>query len=169
MKLIYRPEKIVDGENFYICVGCKIVKGESEYYYRSSFYVQTGLPIRQSHCKSCTKKRSKDRRKSKTLRESDKNRQRMYKYGIGTEEYNRMYAKQNNVCKMCKERRPQTMKNGKLRDLHIDHNHVTGRIRGLLCTYCNNSLGMLEESIVRFFRGIIYILADRLIYLVKRK
>jgi hypothetical protein len=93
----------------------------------------------------------------------------MNKYGIGTEEYNRMYIKQKKVCRMCKKRRPQTKKNGAVLDLHIDHNHKTGRVRGLLCTYCNNSLGMLEESIERFFRSIIYILTDRFINLIRRK
>ena len=169
MKLIYKPEKIVDGEYFHRCIDCKEVLNVSEFYHRKGTYVSTGLPMRQSHCKACTKKRSNIRRESKTLRERDKNRDRIHRYGIGTEEYNRMYIKQKKVCKMCKKRRPQTRKSGIVLDLHIDHNHQTGRVRGLLCTYCNNSLGMLDETIVTFLRAILYILTDRFIYLIKRK
>ena len=164
-----KPVRVVDGENFYKCIDCESVKSVSEFYHRKRMYVTTGLPMRQTHCKSCTKKRSNLRRESKSLREQDKNKSRFSKYGIGTEEYNRMYIKQKEVCRMCKKRRPQTRKNGEVIDLHIDHNHKTGRVRGLLCTYCNNSLGMLEESVERFFRAIIYILADRFINLIKRK
>ena len=169
MKLIYKPEKIVDGEYFHKCIDCKEVLSVSEFYHRKGTYVSTGLPMRLSHCKACTKKRSNLRRESKILREQDKNKSRISRYGIGTEEYNRMYIKQNKVCKICKERRPQTRKSGVVIDLHIDHNHETGRVRGLLCTYCNNSLGMLDESIVTFLRAILYILTDRFIYLIKRK
>ena len=169
MKLIYKPQKIVDGEYFHKCIDCKEVLSVSEFYHRNKLYTSTGLPMRQSHCKACTKKRSNIRRESKTLREQDKNRDRIHKYGIGTEDYNRMYIKQNKVCKICKKRRPQTRKSGIVLDLHIDHNHQTGRVRGLLCTYCNNSLGMLDETIVTFLRAILYILTDRFIYLIKRK
>ena len=169
MKSIYKPQKIVDGEYFHRCIDCKEVLSVSKFYHRNRTYVTTGLPMRQSHCKACTKKRSNLRRESKTLREQDKNKSRISRYGIGTEEYNRMYIKQNKVCKMCKERRPQTRESGVVLDLHIDHNHKTGRVRGLLCTYCNNSLGMLDERIERFIRVIIYILADRFISLIIRK
>ena len=169
MKLIYKPEKIVDGQGFYKCIICKSIKSESEYHYRTRVYVETGLPIRETHCKLCSRKKYKDRRNSRKLREMDKNTWRIHKYGIDTEEYNKMYIKQKKVCKMCKKNRPQIMKNGDIRSLHIDHNHDTGRIRGLLCTYCNTSLGLLEESTTRFFRGIIYILIDRFINLIERK
>jgi len=30
--------------------------------------------------------------------------------------------------------------------LHIDHNHVTGKVRGLLCVSCNTTLGRLENN-----------------------
>ena len=168
-KPIIKPVRVVDGEDFYKCIRCESVKSVSEFYHRKRMYATTGLPIRQTHCKSCTKERSNLRRESTLLREQDKDKSRISRYGIGTEEYNRMYIKQKKVCKICKKRRPQTRKNGEINDLHIDHNHVTGRVRGLLCTYCNNSLGMLEESIGRFFRSIIYILTDRFINLIRRK
>ena len=36
-------------------------------------------------------------------------------------------------------------------DLNIDHNHSTGRVRGILCGDCNRALGLLKEDIGRIF------------------
>ena len=54
------------------------------------------------------------------------------KYGIGIEEYKRMFKAQNGVCAVC--RRPPK---NKKKNLHVDHDHKTGEVRGLLCYYCN--------------------------------
>jgi hypothetical protein len=57
---------------------------------------------------------------------------------ITTEHYGAMMAEQNGVCAICKD--PP-----KKNRLHIDHNHLTGRVRGLLCIRCNITLGNLEK------------------------
>lgn len=51
-------------------------------------------------------------------------------YGIGVEDYERLLAEQGGGCAMCGA--PPTTKR-----LHIDHDHKTGLVRGLLCNYCN--------------------------------
>ena len=61
------------------------------------------------------------------------------KYGITLEEYNCMLEKQNNCCAVCKD--PPIKQR-----LHVDHNHVTGKVRGLLCQACNVSIGKMKES-----------------------
>jgi recombination endonuclease VII len=53
------------------------------------------------------------------------------KYGITIEQYEQMAETQNRLCKICKKQ--------KLR-LVVDHDHDTGRIRGLLCDNCNLAL-----------------------------
>ena len=61
-------------------------------------------------------------------------------FGITVEDYERMLAEQCGGCAIC-ERPP--------RDdiaLHVDHDHRTGMIRGLLCFRCNNALGDLESD-----------------------
>lgn len=40
---------------------------------------------------------------------------------------------------------------------HVDHDHETGRVRGLLCAHCNRSLGMLKEDPVRIRGLAVYI------------
>lgn len=62
-------------------------------------------------------------------------------YGISLEEYEALLDSQDGVCAICQE--PPS---GKNRFLSVDHDHDTGRIRGLLCTRCNVGLGALHDS-----------------------
>jgi len=62
------------------------------------------------------------------------------KYGITQSEYLEILVAQNYVCAVCKR--------DEVRDaaLAVDHCHVTGKIRGLLCTKCNTAIGLLDDS-----------------------
>ena len=51
-----------------------------------------------------------------------------------------MLEAQNGVCAICGEARPEE------RTLHVDHDHETGAIRGLLCVRCNNAIGDLRDD-----------------------
>ena len=62
------------------------------------------------------------------------------KYGLSLDQYEAMLASQRGTCAIC------TRPPGEGRSLHIDHDHETGRIRGLLCFRCNNSLGDLDDD-----------------------
>src|SRR6476469_6189244 len=62
-------------------------------------------------------------------------------YGITFEEYDFMLDRQNGVCAICKGVHG--------RRLAVDHNHETGKVRGLLCGSCNAALFLLEDSILR--------------------
>lgn len=61
-------------------------------------------------------------------------------YGLSVEGYDAMLASQDGVCAVCS--RPPTPGIS----LHVDHDHETGRIRGLLCFRCNNALGDMEDD-----------------------
>lgn len=69
------------------------------------------------------------------------------KYGITFQDYNEILRVQNGVCKVC-GRKP-----GKRR-LHVDHNHKTGKVRGLLCGKCNLGIGYADEDI-NILKGMI--------------
>lgn len=60
-------------------------------------------------------------------------------YGIEftTEQYNEMLEQQDGLCLLC-DGPPRKVR------LHVDHDHETGVIRGLLCTSCNTKLGWYE-------------------------
>ncbi len=57
------------------------------------------------------------------------------RYGIDLKQYKVMHKKQKGQCAICKRHQKQFKKR-----LSVDHNHKTGRIRGLLCHYCNTKL-----------------------------
>lgn len=71
-------------------------------------------------------------RHSKKGQETHRRYQLKSLYGITLEEYDRLLAKQNGVCAVCL-RAPY----GKYKWLYVDHDHSTGKIRGLLCLRCN--------------------------------
>lgn len=67
------------------------------------------------------------------------------KFGITEAKYYEMFTKQNGVCAIC--RQPETEKRlDKIRSLSIDHDHKTGKVRGLLCMHCNAGLGNFRDS-----------------------
>lgn len=73
-----------------------------------------------------------------------RNRNLVKNYGITLEQYNTMLAVQNGVCKGCKK--SEVARGKRYRHLSVDHDHKTGKIRGLLCNKCNRSLGLLEDN-----------------------
>lgn len=63
------------------------------------------------------------------------------RYGITEDDYNAMFVKQSGKCAVC-----STDFNGSARNMDVDHCHVSGRVRGLLCNNCNRGIGYLQDS-----------------------
>lgn len=55
-------------------------------------------------------------------------------YGLAPEEYRALYRAQGGVCYVCRIATGPTKKNPKARHLGVDHDHLTGEVRGLVCT-----------------------------------
>jgi hypothetical protein len=72
------------------------------------------------------------------------------KFGITLEAYTQMLVAQGGVCAICGK------EPGKRR-LDVDHDHETGKIRGLLCNQCNQMLGYASDSITTLQNGIEYL------------
>ena len=74
--------------------------------------------------------------------EAQRNKFLLKTYGIDQAEYDSVLKSQNNVCAICGK---TELENG--RRLSVDHSHVTGEVRGLLCKMCNKGIGMFEDSV----------------------
>ncbi|MDE2105242.1 MAG: HNH endonuclease [Patescibacteria group bacterium] len=66
-------------------------------------------------------------------------------YGMSLEEYQERLLAQNGVCAIC-EKPEVAIHHGKVRTLSVDHDHETGAVRDLLCSYCNSLLGQAKDD-----------------------
>lgn len=94
------------------------------------------------YCKSCNKERNRRWRQANPERSSRTSFKSALKfnYGLTLEQYTELLQSQAGVCAIC--RTPN--RDGKR--LAVDHNHETGKIRGLLCQGCNFAIGHLKED-----------------------
>lgn len=130
------------------CTVCKEEKEDSEFY-------KSGKGLHHE-CKQCMKSRvrqvvDKEKRLEASRRWRENNKERSvessrkvrYKkmYGLSIEDYDKMVDEQGGCCKICKTHSLDLKER-----LHVDHNHITGKIRGLLCRKCNLLLGHSEDD-----------------------
>lgn len=67
------------------------------------------------------------------------------KFGISLEDYKGKLLAQNGVCAICEK--PEIMVlHGKVKTLSVDHDHTTGEVRDLLCSFCNSMLGYGQDN-----------------------
>lgn len=112
-------------------------------------------------CKTCAYRRSKDwtsRNKDKYRAYARKTKMSKHyqakKYGITPEKYAEMVVERNNLCDICKL--PEKRK----KRISIDHNHSTGKVRGLLCDSCNNGIGKLRDDPTLLISAANYLLRN---------
>jgi hypothetical protein len=70
-------------------------------------------------------------------------------YGLEEGEYALLLAQQDGRCAIC-------MKRAVRRRLAVDHDHITKRVRGLLCYFCNKYLGIWEQDPIALHNLILY-------------
>lgn len=125
-----------------LCTSCNIHKTLSDFYPRHT----RGPGATAAYCKVCEKSRKQTPEAKKQKRLWDLKRL----YNLSPEDYNHLLNKQANCCAIC------TARAGAL-DLHVDHNHDTGAVRGLLCIKCNRGIGLLGDSPETLLRAISYL------------
>ena len=154
-------KEIIDGK--LECSKCKTwYPATSEYFYKSKIY-STGL---SSQCKICINKHQKEyynNNKEKIITrvrkyyqknpDRAKNQKLKKAHGITLEVFNLLLQLQKNKCLICL--RYIDKKNG-----CVDHNHKTGKIRGILCSQCNFGLGNFKDNIKYLQRAIKYLKRD---------
>jgi hypothetical protein len=108
----------------------------------------------RSQCKRCNSLGKVESRLRRNLKSS---------YGITPEDYELILEKQNKVCKICGLPETRiTRPNAKAfldlpPRLAVDHDHKTGKIRGLLCHKCNVGLGNFNDNLELLKNAIKYL------------
>ena len=149
------------------CNDCRKIKLFSDFYKRT----ENGQP--KSICKECDKRKRKIYyRKNKNRQDKSskkwyfKNKQKADRkskdwslrrdFDITIEDYENILKNQNNKCALC-EKSETIKRNGKILSLAVDHDHRTGKIRGLLCFHCNTAIGKFKDDIGLLLKTISYL------------
>lgn len=131
-----------------ICKTCGVEKPTSHFYVKK----KTPVTTYRTDCKVCYGIKSAESFRKPEATEARKRAWRKHSrfklYGMTEEDYNSLYQQQDGCCKICNQ--PED-------NLHIDHCHATGRVRGLLCRSCNTGLGKFKDDVSILGRAIEYL------------
>ena len=104
-------------------------------------------------CITCFRKYNREYAARPKIRVLARARALLRRYGLGSGEFEKLLAKQNGVCAICKL--PAGKESNGL--LHVDHCHRTGQVRGLLCIKCNTGIGKLGDDAARLITAAQYL------------
>ncbi len=109
--------------------------------------------LKEWRCRTCSNTYDKNRRASLAATNPTYWRESNLKknYGITINDYNLMFKAQGFACKICKTDKT----NGK--NWHVDHDHLTNKIRGILCHSCNVLLGHAKDSLNILEAALLYL------------
>lgn len=133
------------------CACCGEVKPTTEFTRRKNHGKWGFLP----YCKECRNKKFKQHYKENPEKFKKNN---LKRYGITIEDKERMLKNQGYKCAICGE---EIFLFGNLKNMnkiaHVDHNHETGKVRGLLCNDCNRGIGLLKDNPLLLANAIKYL------------
>lgn len=133
------------------CSGCKTDKPYDEFYTDSAH--SSGY---SRYCKVCEAVRSKRWRMAnrETVRVSQRDAARRKLYSLEPQDYLDLMTLQQEQCAICGA---TTSGHGRTSALLVDHDHQTGKVRGLLCHGCNGGLGHFKDDPNRLRAAIEYL------------
>jgi hypothetical protein len=73
-------------------------------------------------------------------------------FGLSVEDYDALLASQGGVCAICGKHPNDAPKR-----FHVDHDHATGAVRGILCHTCNQGLGQFKDDVARMRAAVAYL------------
>lgn len=101
------------------CTMCKVMKELEQFNKHGG---GTAYLDRHPYCKDCSSERH--------LRQ---------KYSLTMKNKQEMFERQNRSCKIC-------LRDMEIKQIHVDHCHTSGKVRGLLCSACNKSIGLMKDD-----------------------
>ena len=124
------------------CPKCKKeLPATIEYFYTCKRY-KDGL---RPNCRKCNTKICREYYQTEQGKLAERKSQLKGDYGITLADYDRMFKQQKGRCKICNQSETRKIK-GVIFRLCVDHNHKTGKVRGLLCTRCNLIIGHAKDN-----------------------
>jgi hypothetical protein len=99
----------------------------------------------EKHAERKEKQKAYNKKYRKEHPDRVKNQALRYRYGISLDDATAMLEKQSNVCALCF----QPFGLGAMKAF-VDHNHETGKVRGILHSQCNTGLAVIEDEEFRF-------------------
>jgi hypothetical protein len=137
-------ERIEVPDGYKWCPDCTAVKPLSE------FPRNKGRSNgRATYCKPCHNRRTREVRQR--LYGGGREYHLQVRFGIGQIQVDRMLAEQDGKCAVCDKPAPE----------HVDHDHETGQVRGMLCFNCNQALGNVRDQIEVLERLRTYLIVRR--------
>lgn len=114
---------------------------------------RAGKRYRRSWCSDCSvrHRRAWGAKNSEYLAQKNLEHRLRREYGLSPDAYAEMVAACESCCQICGQ-----AVTGKA--LHVDHDHTTGQVRGLLCQNCNRGLGMFQDNPQHLAKAIAYLL-----------
>lgn len=127
-KTVRIPEVLPEGQRR--CPDCSEVKNLEEFPRH-----RNGKDGRHVYCKPCHNMRGAETRQR--LHGGSRHYHLVRRYGISAAQADAMFDAQGGLCAVCREAPAE----------HVDHDHLTGRVRGLLCFNCNGGLGQFRDRV----------------------
>jgi hypothetical protein len=124
---VREPREVQEGHKW--CPDCEGIKPFAEFC--KNINGKFGLA---TYCKSCHNERTRESRQR--IHGGGREYHLRRRYGIGQAHVEAMLAEQGGVCAVCGKSDPE----------HVDHDHKTGVVRGMLCFNCNQALGNVRDS-----------------------
>jgi hypothetical protein len=148
------------------CSACGKWKSRSEFYKNKG--TKDGLA---NQCKECRRSyllkpdvQERDRRYKREWARTNynpqagRNKNLQNNYGISIAEFNQLFESQGGKCAVCEN--TLEVKGKGAFTAHVDHDHKTGKVRGLLCQSCNFVLGHGRDDVNILVKAINYLLKN---------
>ena len=122
-----------------VCKTCRRKRPDAEFRHDSHIF---------RSCESCRAEVQKRRDKRKDLQRT---------FGMSLEDFERLFKAQNGVCAICCQKERIRDVRGNVRQIGVDHDHASGRVRGLLCNACNRGVGFFGDNPERLEAAAAYL------------
>lgn len=99
-------------------------------------------------CRTCKQREAWYKLYQGKRTESNRQNELQRRYHLSNEQYQAMLTAQNNACACCHDEFTKTP--------HVDHDHETDEVRGLLCSDCNHGIGFLGDTLEGVLKAVAY-------------